>query len=192
MRETAGIHGFSPAPGGVVFAIAKHRSKWKNERDDSEKLVRHGPAVNKYGVFIKHGVFKKHHVFKKHGARERFGALVCLLGLSLFFAQCAGPDEPKRARAVRERIKRDLGGPELGNIGDKRHSVINPSRRRAEATGIGCGPSRADAIKSALRVSLFNLREVTGNARYRVEFKVIDEKPGVKEYCLEMSAKAKP
>ena len=63
--------------------------------------------MNKYGIFIKHGVFKKYRVFKKHGVRERFGALVCLLGLSLFFSQCAGPDEPKRARAVRERIKRD-------------------------------------------------------------------------------------
>ncbi len=150
------------------------------------KIVRHGLAVNKNGVFKKYSVFKKYGVFHKHGVS------VLLLGLSLLFAQCSGSNEPKRARTVRERIKRDLGGPELGNIGDKRHSVINPSRRNAEATGIGCGPSRADAIKSALRVALFNLRKVTGNARYRVEFKVVDEKPGVEEYCLEMAAKARP
>lgn len=118
--------------------------------------------------------------------------MVLLLGLSVFFAQCFGSGEPKKARAVKARIKRELGGQELGNIRDKRHSVENPSKQRAEASGIGCGSSRGDAIKSASRVALFNLRKVTGNARYQVDLKVLNEKPGVKEYCLEMLAKARP
>ena len=150
------------------------------------KMLKRGLAVNKIGGFKRYEANKKHRVFHK------IGVWVFLLGLSLLFAQCSGSNEPKRARTAKERIKRDLGGPELGNIGDKRHSVINPSRQNAEATGIGCGPSRADALKSALRVALFNLREVTGNARYQVEYQVIDEKPGVEEYCLEMAAKARP
>ena len=162
------------------------------------KIVRHSLTVINFGVFRTHGVFKifgvfnRHGIFKKLCVSKKLCVLVCLLGLSLFFAQCSGPNKPKRGRNVKERIKRDLGGQEMGNIGDNRHSVINPSKRNAEATGIGCGASRADAIKSARRVALFNLREVTGNARYRVDFKVIDEKPGGGEYCLEMSAKARP
>lgn len=150
------------------------------------KIVSHGLAVNN------HGAGKAHAVFHQYGIFGKLSVFLFLLGLSLFFAQCSGSGEPKRARDVKARIKRDLGGPELGNIGDKRHSVINPSRRNAEATGIGCGHSRADAIRSARRVARFNLREVTGNARYRVEFKVIDEKPGVEEFCIEMAAKARP
>ena len=81
---------------------------------------------------------------------------------------------------------------ELGNIRDKRHSVGNPSKHKAEASGIGCGSSRGDAIKSARRVALFNLRKVTGNARYQVDLKMLNEKPGVKEYCVEMLARASP
>lgn len=155
-------------------------------------IVRNGLPVNKYGVFKLCGVSHNRGFFKNFGVFPKFGVLSCLLLLSLVLTQCSGPQEPKRLRNVKQRVKRDLGGRELGNIGDKRHSVFNPSKRNAEATGIGCGPSRADAIKTAFRVSLFNLREVTGNARYQVRFKVIDEKPGVEEYCVEMSATARP
>ena len=91
------------------------------------KPVSHGLTMIFYGGGKKPNVLH-HHV-----------VLVLLLGLSVFFAQCSGSNEPKKVRAVKARIKRELGGPELGNIRDKRHSVGNPSKRKAEASGIGCG-----------------------------------------------------
>lgn len=195
--EMRGIAGFPRCADGLLSPL---RSTGASERmsETTQETVRNGLPVNKYGVFKLCGVTPNHGVIKKFGWFQKYGrfktscVLSCLLGLSLLLTQCSGSEEPKRPRKVRERIKRDLGGRELGNIGDKRHSVINPSKRNAEATGIGCGPSRADAIKTARRVAMFNLRGVTGSARYKVEFKVVDEKPGVREYCLEMSAKARP
>lgn len=192
-----GVAGSLLFPDGLCFPL---RSTGANERMSvtTPKFVRDGLPVNKFGFFQKCRVLQKCGDSHRHGVLQNIGLfqkiciLGCLLGLSLLLAQCSGSEEPKRAKNVRERIRRDLGGRELGNIGDKRHSVFNPSKRNAEATGVGCGPTRAGAIKTARRVSLFNLRGVTGNARYQVKFKVIDEKPGVKKYCVEMSARARP
>lgn len=83
-------------------------------------------------------------------------------------------------------------GEELKNIMADQHDIANPSKDRAEATGRGCGPSRQDAIKTALRVARFNLRSLTGNARYKVDSRIIKEEAGQEIYCVEMAARAKP
>jgi hypothetical protein len=100
-----------------------------------------------------------------------------LPGLVLLGSGCGGQPRP---------------ADELRNIQEDRHRIADPSRLHALATGIGCGGTRQDALTSAQRVAQFNLRSLTGEARYLVEFAVLRELPEPQRYCVEVSARAVP
>jgi hypothetical protein len=70
--------------------------------------------------------------------------------------------------------------------------VENPSKDHALATGIGCGATLKEAEQKARETAQFNLRRVTGDARYRVEFTRVREVPEPQQACLEMEARAIP
>lgn len=75
---------------------------------------------------------------------------------------------------------------------DDRHSIENPSKDRALATGIGCGISLEHALSVAQRIAQFNLRGLTGEARYRIKFRTLKTMPEPARICVEVSAQAYP
>ncbi len=75
---------------------------------------------------------------------------------------------------------------------DDRHSIENPSKDRALATGIGCGISLEHAQSVARRIAQFNLRGLTGEARYRIKFRTLKTMPEPARICVEVSARAYP
>ena len=72
------------------------------------------------------------------------------------------------------------------------YRVENPSPDRALVTGIGCAPTAREAEERAREVSTFNLRRVTGNARYSIEFSRLRETSESSQVCVEMQAQAIP
>lgn len=85
--------------------------------------------------------------------------------------------------------------PPRGNlkyIQQDQFDIDNPSQDRALATGIGCGFTLKDAEARAQEVSSFNLRRMTGNARYHIEFTRLREVPDPKQACVELQARAIP
>lgn len=72
------------------------------------------------------------------------------------------------------------------------YRVENPSADRALVTGIGCAPNVNEAEERAREVSTFNLRRVTGNALYRIEFYRLRETSEADRVCVEMQAQAIP
>jgi hypothetical protein len=71
-------------------------------------------------------------------------------------------------------------------------AIANPSRTHASASGIGCGFTEKEALLVAQRVSAYNLRSLTGPARYQVAFEVLRTFPRDKEHCVEVAARASP
>jgi hypothetical protein len=71
-------------------------------------------------------------------------------------------------------------------------SIENPSADRAIATGIGCGFTMNDAEQSARETARFNLRRLTGDARYRVQFVRLKETVEASKVCIELQAQAIP
>jgi hypothetical protein len=98
---------------------------------------------------------------------------VALLGLALL-AGCGAP--------------RPTG--ELLGIQDDQHAIAHPSKIGASATGSGCGTTQKEALTSARRVAQFNLRTLTGEARYNVRFDLVSETQTPQGFCVELSAKA--
>ena len=80
----------------------------------------------------------------------------------------------------------------LQNISDDRHSIANPSKRYASATGIGCGKIRKEALTTARQVAQYNLRSLTGPARYRIRYDIVREFSESNNICFEVSAQASP
>lgn len=113
--------------------------------------------------------------------RTPLGAALLLAGWMLLAAACSGNGNSE-----------GNGQGELREIRDERHRIENPSKTRALATGIGCGAVRDDAMSSARRVALFNLRSLTGEARYTVEFELLREVERPGQICFEVSARAMP
>jgi hypothetical protein len=70
--------------------------------------------------------------------------------------------------------------------------IDHPSPDRASATGKGCAFTVSEAEQRAREVSEFNLRRLTGQARYRVEYTRISETQGQSETCVELTAHAVP
>ena len=60
----------------------------------------------------------------------------------------------------------------------------------ASATGIGCGATEKEALADARKTAHFNLREVTGNANYKIRFKLLREVPKPGRICVEVKASA--
>ena len=94
-----------------------------------------------------------------------------VLGL-LLLAGCGQPKAP----------------PELRAIQDDQFRIAHPSQIGATATGIGCGATRQEALTSAQRVAQFNLRRLTGEARYNVRIDPLSEKHMPEAVCIEVSA----
>ncbi len=85
--------------------------------------------------------------------------------------------------------------PPRGNlkyIEQDRFDIANPSKDRALATGIGCGFTLKDAETRAQEVSSYNLRRLTGSARYAIEFTRLREVPDPHQACIELQARAIP
>ncbi len=72
------------------------------------------------------------------------------------------------------------------------YRVENPSADRALVTGIGCAPTANEAEERAREVSTFNLRRVTGNARYQIEYSRLRETSQSDRVCVEVQAQAIP
>ena len=67
------------------------------------------------------------------------------------------------------------------------YRIENPSKDRALATGIGCAFTVNEAEQRAGEVATFNLRRMTGDARYRIE---IFQHPYVHELCASPTRRA--
>lgn len=99
-----------------------------------------------------------------------------LMGLLVLLAACAA----------------ERGG-EVYGTRDDQHRIANPSRQHARATGTGCADSERLARISAARVARYNLRSLTGAARYVVSVERRDtytREDG--QVCVEVEALASP
>jgi len=105
---------------------------------------------------------------------------VLLLPAGAFLAGCAAqePEEPADVR--------------FPYIQDPNFKLKNPSRVHASATGIGCGGTEVEALVEARRTAHYNLRGVTGNQTYRVEYVLLREVPKEGLHCVEVEARAVP
>ena len=81
---------------------------------------------------------------------------------------------------------------DLYYIRDDQHEITDPSRDHATATGVGCAGAVARARLKARRVAEYNLRSLTGAARYRLAFDRVREWERTGEVCVEMIARAIP
>lgn len=81
------------------------------------------------------------------------------------------------------------GGP-LDFIRPDRYAVQNPSKTAARVTGTGCAGSERDAQVEAKDTALYNLRSVTGNADYRVHYRVLRIYPDEGRICVDVEATA--
>jgi hypothetical protein len=79
---------------------------------------------------------------------------------------------------------------DLLHIQDDQFRIGNPSREHAWATGIACGGTENDAVVNAQDVAQFNLRNLTGAARYRVQYRVLRRIPTQGRACVEVEALA--
>src|SRR5579863_8322772 len=114
---------------------------------------------------------------RQHPVYPRVGSVLCLLPwLGLLVAACSSP--PPRGN--------------LQYLDPDTYSIGNPSRDRATATGIGCAFSAHDARQRAEEVSQFNLRRLTGDARYNVQFTLLKETDEPNRVCFEHKARAVP
>lgn len=108
---------------------------------------------------------------------------IMVAGLLLAAAISAGCAAEPPARTREERFP---------YIQDGNFRVENPSRTRASATGIGCGGSEEEAIQDARSTAHYNLRGVTGNQTYRVEYLLLRKMPREGLHCVEVEARAVP
>lgn len=99
------------------------------------------------------------------------GVLVCVV---LGLVACGGP----RPRG------------ELLGIQDDQYTIADPGKIGASATGRGCGFTPKQALTSARRVAQFNLRTLTGVARYNVRYDPLSQSRTDTGYCVEVSATA--
>jgi hypothetical protein len=77
---------------------------------------------------------------------------------------------------------------ELRAIQDDQFRISNPSQIGATATGAACGSTSQEALTSAQRVAQFNLRRLTGPARYNVHLEPVSERHTPEGICIEVSA----
>ena len=77
---------------------------------------------------------------------------------------------------------------ELRAIQDDQFRIAHPSQIGATATGAACGSTSQEALTSAQRVAQFNLRRLTGPARYNVRLDPVSERHTPEGVCIEVSA----
>ena len=78
----------------------------------------------------------------------------------------------------------------LPYIQDPNFKIRNLSADRASATGIACAGTQREAVLLARRTAHYNLRGVTGNARYRIRYALPRPLPEKGEFCVEVEATA--
>jgi len=82
---------------------------------------------------------------------------------------------------------------ELRYIEDDRYAVRSPGPVRAVATGRGCGATERHAEVQARRLAEFNLRTVTGAARYNIDHELVGREPQPDgTICVTVEARATP
>ncbi len=108
-------------------------------------------------------------------AAFKWAALLVLVLATLPAVSCSGPEPPTGER---------------GNILDDAHRILRPGVIDAQATGVGCGGSSKEALTSARRVAKYNLRSLTGPARYLVRFRKEGEFTRGEQTCVEVVASA--
>jgi len=83
---------------------------------------------------------------------------------------------------------------EMRYIQEDQRRVENPGKIGARAIGRGCDSTKGDALEMARRVALYNLRSVTGQARYTVTYRITNFIPSAPEaqdyYCYEVEAES--
>jgi hypothetical protein len=79
---------------------------------------------------------------------------------------------------------------DLAQIQDQAYRIGNLSRDRAWATGTGCAPTKQGAVAKARAIATFNLRSLTGPARYAVEFHALGPAQGAGPECWAIEARA--
>ncbi|MBI3993363.1 MAG: hypothetical protein HY342_08815 [Candidatus Lambdaproteobacteria bacterium] len=73
----------------------------------------------------------------------------------------------------------------------ERYRVTDPGGPHASATGEGCGFTDKEALEAARKVAHYNLRSMTGNADYKVEFRVLRQTVAERDRtCVEVEALA--
>ena len=102
------------------------------------------------------------------------GLVAPVLGLlALALGACAKPGDP------------------LLDTRPERYRVIDPGGVNAAATGEGCGFTDKDALEAARKVAHYNLRSMTGNADYKVEFRMLRQTVAERDrICVEVEARA--
>jgi uncharacterized lipoprotein YajG len=104
--------------------------------------------------------------------RGRIGAWIALLPLAMLLAGCSRSND------------------EMARTRPSRYSVRNASTDAAIATGTGCDTTEQAALANARRVAHYNLRSVTGDASYNVEFRIVRQVPSADRVCVEVEAQA--
>jgi hypothetical protein len=72
------------------------------------------------------------------------------------------------------------------------YRIENPSADRALVTGKACAFAVHEAEQRAQEIANFNLRRLTGDAPYRIEFSRLSETTEGNQVCVEMQAQAIP
>jgi hypothetical protein len=101
--------------------------------------------------------------------------MAVLLAAGALLAAC-GPSQPPTG--------------ELRNIRDPYFDIAHPGIIGASATGQACAVTKEEALTSAERVAQFNLRRLTGSARYNVRFDPLGETHTPQGVCIKVSAVA--
>ena len=70
------------------------------------------------------------------------------------------------------------------------YEVRNPSKTAARVTGTGCSGTESGAQVEARDTAHYNLRSVTGNADYRVRYRVLRIYPDGDRICADIEATA--
>ncbi|MEE8394973.1 MAG: hypothetical protein V3S29_02890 [bacterium] len=100
-------------------------------------------------------------------------ALCGAAALAALLAGCGQPPPPAGAR-------------------DTGYRVRNPSATRASVTGRGCGGTPKEAVAAARQDAAYNLRSVTGPARYEIAYTMLDKTVAGGQICVETEATAAP
>lgn len=102
------------------------------------------------------------------------------LGMALLMGALAACGQPEPLRN------------ELFFIRPDQHQIENPSATAASATGSACAFDKKGAISSAQRTAEYNLRSLTGQSIYALEFHLQDIYERNGQVCVDVLAQATP
>lgn len=114
-------------------------------------------------------------------AGPRLWWVAALCGAAALAALLAGCGQPPPPASTAPAGARDTG-----------YRVRNPSATRASVTGRGCGGTAKEAVAAARQDAAYNLRSVTGPARYEIAYTMLDQTVAGGQICVETEATATP